>query len=119
MSGCMGCLVAWLADWLFDLLVGCTIHQVGCRKSVKLGIKTIKLEPKIVKHSCQEASWRGLGGSWEGLSHILAARDVQEAKKSPDGPQMEPQVGAENRSKIDLGAIQKLIIFLIDFWVDF
>ena len=93
-SGCMvswaGCLVGWLVDWLFGLLVGCKIHQVGSRKSFKLGIKTIKLEPKIVKNRSQKGSWRGLGGSWGALGLILAPRELQEPKKSPDGPPTDP-----------------------------
>ena len=40
MKGCLDVwflwLVGWLADWLFGLLVGCKIHQVGGGKSVNL-----------------------------------------------------------------------------------
>ena len=109
MKGCLDVwflwLVGWLADRLFGLLVGCTIHQVGGRKSLKLDLKTIKLEPKIVKNCSQEASWRGLGGSWGGLSHILAPREVQEAKKSPDGPPTDPPGPPKLEPKIDQKSI--------------
>ena len=64
MYGFVGWLFGWLVDWLFGWLVGCKIQQVGGRKSFKLGIKTIQLEPKIVKNRFQEGSWKGLGGSW-------------------------------------------------------
>ena len=67
MKGCLDVwflwLVGWLADWLFGLFVGCTIHQVRGRKSLKLALKTTKLEAKIVGNRSPEASWRGLGGS--------------------------------------------------------
>ena len=43
MKGCLDVwflwLVGWLADWLFGLLVGCKIHQVGGGKSVNLSQK--------------------------------------------------------------------------------
>ena len=88
--------------------------------------KTIKLDPKIVKNRAQEASWRGLGGSWGPLGGILGGSWAQEGSKiekiskierlvSPMGGQFGPQ----NRSKIDLGAIKKMIIFWIVFGIDF
>ena len=90
MYGFVGWLIGWLVDWLFGWLVGCKIHQVGRRKSLKLVIKTIKLEPQIVKNQSQKGSWRGLGGSWGALGLILAPRELQEPKKSPDGPPTDP-----------------------------
>ena len=57
-SGCMVSWVGWLVDWLFVLLVGCEIHQVRGRKSLKFALKTTKLGAKIVRNRSQ----RGLGG---------------------------------------------------------
>ena len=105
MYGFVGWLFGWLVDWLFGWLVGYKFHQVGGRKSFKLGIKTIKLEPKIVKNQFQEGSWKGLGGSWGALGPILAPRQLQEPKKSPDGPPTDPPGPTKLEPKIDQKSI--------------
>ena len=105
MYGFVGWLFGWLVDWLFGWLVGCKIHQLGGRKSFKLGIKSIKLEPKIVKNRFQEGSWKGLGGSWGALGLILAPRQLQEPKKSPDGPPTDPPGPPKLEPKIDQKSI--------------
>ena len=123
MYGFVGWLFGWLVDWLFGWLVGCKIHQVGGRKSVKLGIKTIKLEPKIVKNLSQEGSWRGLGGSWGALGLILAPRQFQEPKSRPTDPPRTPldptSLGPrsfKNRSRCNPKGDHFLIGFGIDVW---
>ena len=80
--------------------------------------KTIKLDPQIVKNRAQEASWRGLGGFWGPLGGVLGGSWAQEGSKiekiSKIGRLVSPmggQFGAQNRSKIDLGAIKKMIFF--------
>ena len=109
MYGCLDVwflwLVGWLANWLFGLLVGCKIHQAGCRKSFKLALKSTKLELKIVKNCSQEASWRGLGGSCGGLGGLLGPRGHQDRKMLPNrkvgfpdwGPSWRPK-STKNRS---------------------
>ena len=88
--------------------------------------KTIKLDPKIVKNRPQEASLRGLGGSWGPLGGILGGSWAQEGSKIEKVSKIERlvslmggQLGPPNRSKIDLGAIKKIIIFWIVFGIDF
>ena len=88
--------------------------------------KTIKLDPKIVKNRAQEASWRGLGGSWGPLGGVLAGSWAQEGSKIEKISKIERlvspvggQFGLQNRSKIDLGAIKKIIYFGIVFGIDF
>ena len=105
MSGCMVSWVGWLVDWLFVLLVGCKIHQVRGRKSLKLALKTTKLEAKIVGNRSPEASWRGLGGSWRALGLIWAPRELQEPKKSPDGIPTDPPGPPKLGPKIDQKSI--------------
>ena len=64
-------------------------------------------------------SWRGVGGVW-GPSWIQDGPKSQKvARRTPDGPPLDPQVGGPNPLKIDLKAIQNLIIFLIACWIEF
>ena len=86
MYGFVGWLFGWLVDWLFGWLVGCNIHQVGGRKSFKLGIKTIKLEPKIVKISSKRALGRVLGD----LGELLGSSWLQDSFKSPKSRPTDP-----------------------------
>ena len=101
MYGFVGWLFGWLVDWLFGWLVGCKIHQVGGRKSFKLGIKTIKLEPKIVKIGSKRALGRVLGD----LGELLCSSLLQEPKKSPDGPPTDPPGPPKLEPKIDQKSI--------------
>ena len=110
MSGCMVSWVGWLVDWLFVLLVGCKIHQIRGRNSVKLALKTTKLEAKIVGNRSPEASWRGLGGSWRALGLIWAPRELQEPKKSPDGPPTDPPGPPKLGPKIDQKSVDPLVV---------
>ena len=61
-----------------------------------------------------------LAGVWEGLGGFLGPSWTQDGPKSqevsrrtPDGLPLDPQVGVPNPLKIELTAIQNLIIFLI------
>ena len=75
MKGCLDVwflwLVGWLADWLFGLLVGCKIHQVGGGKSVNLFQKPCSWIPKSSKIGRKRGLGKVLGvpsglleGSW-------------------------------------------------------
>ena len=108
MYGFVGWLFGWLVDWLFGLLVGCKIHQVGGRKSFKLGIKTIQLEPKIVKMGSKRALGRVLGDLGELLGSSWLQDSFKSPKSRPTDPQRTPQVGTQNRSKIELETRLKL-----------
>ena len=112
--GMFGCMVSW-AGCLVGWLIGCLAGWLAV-KSTKLevenhsslGIKTIKLEPQIVKNRSQEGSWRGLGGSWGALGLILAPRKLQEPKKSPDGPPTDPPGPPKLEPKIDQKSVDPL-----------
>ena len=69
---------------------------------------------------------RPLGGVWGSLGAILAPRWPQGGPKRPQdleksilGPPLGRQVGGQNRSKIHPEAIEKVIVFLITFGIDF
>ena len=94
------------------------------------GPKSCKNSPQEALKSFQKVAWRGLGEvlkrSWRGMGAILDPRRPQEPKSRPtdprrtlDGPPLDPQVGVPNPLKIDLKAIQNLIIFLIACWIEF
>ena len=81
-----------------------------------------KWKPK----SSKIAPRRPLGGVWGGLGAILAPRWPQGGPKRPQdleksilGPPLGSQVGGQNRSKIHPEAIEKVIVFLITFGIDF
>ena len=94
------------------------------------GPKSLKNPSQEVPKSFKTVSWRGLGevleGSWRDMGAILDPRRPQEPKsrprdprRTPDGLPLDPQVGVPNPLKIDLKAIQNLIIFLIACWIEF
>ena len=84
--------------------------------------KCIKNWSKMLQNPSQEASWRLLGGLWRGLGGILAPRRLQEPKSVQKSNSFLPfwlPKSYQNPSKIDLEAIQKVLIFLISFLIDF
>ena len=81
--------VGWLFGWLIGCLAGWLAvksDQVGGRKSFKLDIKTIKLEPKIVKIGSKRALGRVLGD----LGELLGSSWLQDSFKSPKSRPTDP-----------------------------
>ena len=109
MYGFVGWLFGWLVDWLFGWLVGCKIHQVGGRKSFKLGIKTIKLEPKIVKIGSKRALGRVLGD----LGELLGSSWLQDSFKSPKSRPTDPPRTPLDPPSWSPKSIKKMITFWI------
>ena len=109
--GMSGCLVGWLSN---PLSSGSKIGHVGSKNYEVGGENPLKSVPRGILEGSwgsQEASWRGLGG-------ILGPRGPKSEKCSKMQRSVTPlggQVGAQNRSKIDLEAIQKVIIFCTVF----
>ena len=110
---------------MVDGLLGCwvptstklrtKIHQVGDQNRPRWGSKSFQI-------GARGASWRGLGA-------ILAHLGPKRPPRAQNAPQCKDRLrpfgrhfGSQNRSKIDLEAIQKVIIFLIvlkiDCWSD-
>ena len=81
--------------------VGSKSYQVGAQNPLK-----------SVPRGLLEGSWGILGGSWDHLGSKRASRAQKVARRTPNEPPWTPQVGAPNRSKIDLETIQKVIIFV-------
>ena len=76
----------------------------------------------MLQNPSQEASWRLLGGLWGGLGGILAPRRLQEPKGVQKSNSFLPfwlPKSFQNPVKIDLEAIQKVLILLISFLIDF
>ena len=76
------------------------------QKPTKLGHKSIqksnKMEGKMVQNRSQEASWRGLGGSWGHLGSKMAPRSKKPPKINFWGPLLGGMLGpkiSKNRSQ--------------------
>ena len=100
--------------------------KVGTLNPTTWGPKSTKLGPKIHQSRHREASEKGLGRLCRPLGGVLGASWVQDGPKTQKCskiqtlvPAFRGQVGAQNRSKIDLETIQEVIIFLIVFGIDF
>ena len=123
-AGPLGCLTAGLLGCLIAGLMGCL--AVGCQHPSGCGAKSTKLGTKIDQDGGSKSSKIG---AWRGLGAILAHLGPKDPPRAQNAPKckcwLRPfggHFGAQNRSKIDLEAIQKVIIFLIalkiDFWSD-
>ena len=89
--------------------------------------------PKILQNGGVGGSWGpllgvlgALGELLGGLGAILSTRWPQDGPKRPQdleksilGPPLGSQVGGQNRLKIHPEAIEKVIVFLITFGIDF
>ena len=125
----VGCLVAWLLGWLIAWLLGWLIGLLVewlAPNQPKIDQDRLPNPPKIhqvggqnplqsVPRGLLESSWAILGPRWpqEGSK----SENVQKTQTFP--PSSWGASWSQNRPKIDLEAIQNMIVFLIAFGIDF
>ena len=96
------------------------------QKPTKLGHKSIqksnKMEAKMVQNRSQEASWRGLGGSWGHLGSKMAPRSKKPPKINFWAPLLGGMLGPKISKivpKSDPEGDDFFIVLGIDFWSHF
>ena len=123
--GMFGCLVGWLLAWLLGWLIGLLVEWLAPNQP-KIDQDRLPNPPKIHQVGGQNPLGSVPRGLLESSWAILGPRWPQGGFKSENVPKTQTfspsswrASWSQNPPKIDLGAIQKVIIFCIAFWIDF